>query len=226
MADITNISFQLCLILFSVLLGWAIYNLLDQYPCLHRFGHIWAKEEVAGLRNARILLICWLSLIVIIICSAYSLSKTYELFKKFNIDYTPGFFVYCTLGLFNFIYLFLPYLINRFIWGLAIFTTHSDFEAYAKDTERKKRWLEKRYSESTIQILKKRPVLCGGIITINTALLLAFLILSPNYLLWFWHWFKTCPCNAFAVLGAVVVITLVFYIPYTRWVKLNEPRKQ
>ena len=219
MEDITNISFKLCLILFSVLLGWAMYNLLDQYPCLHRFGRIWAKEKETGLRNAKILLICWLSLIVIIICSAYSLSKTYELFKKFNIDYTPGFFVYCTLGLFNFIYFFLPFLINRFIWGIAIFTAHSDFKEYASDPERKKRWLEKRYSDSTIEALNKRPVFCGAIITINTGILLALLILSPNYLLWFWNWFKACPCNAFVVLGAVVIISLISYIPYSRWVK-------
>lgn len=219
MEDTIIVCFQLCLVLFSVLLGWAIYNVLDQYPCIHRFGRIWSEDKESGIRNRRVMLCCWLSLILIAICCVYSLSQTHELFMKFSTHYKDeGALLYGILGLFSFIYFFIPYLINRFLWGLAIFVAPTDFKAYANDPRKKEHWLSKRFSEETISTLCKRPSFCGSIITGNTGLILALLIFSSHLFLKFWNFFVASPQWTFMVLGLMVAFALLAYIPYSRWV--------
>jgi len=219
MEDAVMVCFQLCLVLFSVLLGWAIYNVLDQYPCIHRFGRIWSEDKKSGIRNRRIMLFCWFSLVLIAMSCVYSLSQTHELFVKFGIYYNEsGVLLYGILGLFSFIYFFIPYLINRFLWGLAIFVAPTDFRAYADDPGKREHWLARRFSEETISTLRKRPAFCGGIIAGNTGLVLVLLIFSPCIFLRFWEFFIACPEWTFVVLGLVVVFALLAYVPYSRWV--------
>ena len=220
MEEVIKVSFQVCLVLFSVLLGWAIYNVLDQYPCIHRFGRIWERGEKGEIKNRRIMFVCWFFLIFIVTCCMYSLSRTHELFEKFSTDYSNvGVLLYGILGLFNFIYFFLPYLINRFLWGVAIFIAPTDFKAYVDEEKKKEHWLMERFSYETIETLYKRPVFCGGIITINTGLLISLLIFCSSFFLRFWCFFRTSPLWTFIVLGLVVVFSLWFYIPYGKWVR-------
>ncbi|MBA7682226.1 hypothetical protein ES703_90573 [subsurface metagenome] len=220
MEDAVKVAFQVCLVLFSVLLGWAIYNVLDQYPCIHRFGRIWGEDRKSVTKDRRIILSCWFSLIFIVTWCVFSLSRTYELFGKFSTHYSDArIILYSILGLFSFIYFFLPYLINRFLWGLAIFVAPTDFKAYVDDQEKKERWLTKRFSEETISTIYKRPLFCAGVITVNTGLLLALLILCPCFFLRFWCFFKASPLWTFVILGLMVVFSLIFYIPYSRWVR-------
>jgi len=219
MEEAIKVSFQVCLVLFSVLLGWAIYNVLDQYPCIHRFGRIWEREEENKIKNLRVMATCWLSLIFIVMCSIYSLSRTHELFGQFCTEYSnAGLLLYGILGLFGFIYFFLPYLINRFLWGVAIFVAPTDFKAYVDDKNKKEHWLMKRFSQETIETLYKRPVFCGFIITINTGLLISLLIFLSSIFLRYWSYFKTSPLSTFIALGLVVLFSLTFYIPYGKWV--------
>lgn len=218
MEEVTKVSFQVCLVLFSVLLGWAISNVLDQYPCIHRFGRIWEGGENGKTKDRRIMFVCWFSLIIIVTLCIYSLSRTRELFEKFSTDFSNGgFLLYGILGLFSFIYFFLPYLINRFLWGVAIFLAPTDFKAYVDDEKKKEHWLMKRFSEETIITLYNRPVFCGCIITMNTALLISILIFCPSFFLRYWCFFKTSPFWTFIVLGLVVLFSLGFYIPYGKW---------
>lgn len=156
-------------------------------------------------------------------CCIYSLSKTYKLFESFSTSYSDtGIVLYGILGLFSFIYFFLPYLINRFLWGLAIFIAPTDFKVYVEDEEKKEHLLKKRFSEETIRKLYKRPVFCGGIITLNTSLLIAILILCPSFFLHFWSLFKESPHMTLIVLGLVSAFSLGFYIPYGIWVSQDS----
>ena len=211
---IIDIGFQLCPILFSVSLSWSVYNLWQQYPCIVRFGHLWNKKRSDSLvQNKRVMITCWICLILIIILCLYSLSITFRLYEKFN---EVNLLLYCIMGLFSFIYLFIPYQINRLIWGLALYIAPDDFIYYVQDEKRKERSLMGRFSEETIKILKLKPRLCGRIIFFNSVFILVLLTLCPLIF---------CPKSLVWMLCGligIVAISLLAYLPYGRWVLKEE----
>lgn len=219
--NILDIGFELCMILFSVSLSWSVYNLWQQYPCIVRFGHFWDKRKKdKEPQHRRVIISSWSLLIISIIFSLFSLSKTSSLYKKFNLEsYTSLHYIelYIIVGLFGFIYLFIPYLINRLVWGFTLFIAPNDFLYFVKDEKRKEHRLMGRFSEETIDILSKKPVCCGGIIFFNTVLLLILLNFSPLYFIWCWGVFSKSLVYFLLLLIIIIILSLILYFPYGRW---------
>ena len=200
-----------------------MYNLLDPYPRMHRFGHMWDKwikkrgvwqEKDRRWDDLIIVIICWFSLAGMVMLSLYSLSQAWEGITNLADTGGMGALFVVISGLLAFTYLFIPYLINRLVWSLSLLVVPEDFKAYATDSEKRKRYLLGRFSIETVDTLSDRTRLRGFLIFLDAAWKLALLILIPPTLL---VWRPFCIWSIFAFLLLAIIFALATTIPYGKW---------
>lgn len=215
---------ELFLILFSVSMAWSMYNLLDQYPRMHRFGHVWDKwikkqgawqERGRRWDDLKIVITCWFLLAATVMASLYSLSQAWEGIANLADTRGTGAFFLVISGLLAFIYLFIPYLINRLVWSLLLLVVPEDFKEYATNSDKREHYLIGRFSPETIDTLLHHTRFRGFLISLDSIWKLSLLILIPRTLLLshpFSNW------SIFAILLVAIMLTILVTIPYGKWV--------
>jgi len=147
---IWEISFELAIVLFSVSLAWSFNALLNHYPRIHRFGHMWhpGKRKV----HISVMSVSWFILIVATGWCVWSFWPLREFFSSKSLD-SLRISDFINVSLIPFVYLFLPFFIARSIEGFIPSLQPDEFKKYWDDQERRTAYVLPRYSKDTAKTL-------------------------------------------------------------------------
>lgn len=159
--NIYEMFFNLSLVLVSVSFVFCVGLLIDRYPKIHRFGHIYEKTEVETIKddktvkikkrlNARVVFLSWPLLIILILLVSLALYFHSMILSRSSLEFGD----YVANFLFPIVYFLLPGLAERIITGSVLLAVRDDFKHYKCHSE-KRQILLRRFSTETIDAIDK-----------------------------------------------------------------------
>lgn len=147
-------------VLYSVSLGWSIYNLLDQWPRLIRFAFMWRKGLFRfrpGKHFSR-MTACWLLILGLVLVSLTGVVSGALHFEHSGWSATVWFpLVYALVGLAVFI---IPHFLNRAVWGFALFLFPQEYRELVMRSDNRIYW-QMRLSPVTARKIYSDPRYAG-----------------------------------------------------------------
>jgi len=205
--SLSQIPFQLSLLLFSISLVWAVAGQTYYYPKIGRFADIYSRDqESKRLVHLRIVVFCWGSLILLTGFSVWSLFR-FALLINLLFSGPLEFQDKIIAVVLPFIYLLIPWYIARFSTSIALLVA-------AEDYQRKRREEPQAFAlgfrASTLKIFDKNPRFAGLMRTIDSGMSLLILLFTPAALKWAYEFSpNTLPLLIFI---AIVILAGAFVL--------------
>ncbi len=222
--DRIDLAEDFTLVIFGVSMAWTIYSSMDHYPRINRFGHLWERNPLEHPRDLVVIALSWTILGVAVGGSLYSIFFTFEHVREnFVPDNNGDPWLIPALGVMASYYVYLPYLANRLLIGSVLLAVPGDFIEALDDPIAVRYQVLPRISLETLRIWTAHPRRVGAIVSLNSGLVLAFLlILTPNVPA---AYIERADLLFFVVVS-VGIVALLFQIPYGRWLKPSKEGDQ
>jgi len=201
-------------ILFSVSLGWAIYNLLNQWPRLLRFGSIWKGFLKRG-KHFRRMCVGWGMIFILV---SFSLGLLINEIVTFSpLDWKNNTILFpIVVVITGFAVFMIPIFINRAVWGFTLLICPGEFREFVKEPDNRKYW-DDRYSIETTQKLYTRPKYAGSLVFIESIIIVLVLSLAVSGIFTEFFWQDQHNVNKLIWIFAPLIALLIAFLFHFNW---------